>query len=234
MKALQTPSPDIVNLIKDIFNSPVNEGVASSVNTFSFADAGKNILGQQTSAQSIFGQKPQGGSIFAQANQALFGANQAQQQQNVSPFGNTTPNIFNRIQQQPTSPMFEATTTELPSNSIFASQQQSTQFFAPQQEQKPIFTSPLNQQQQQQPAQSQMSMFSLQQQPTTPSSSSIFGGSSSSSAQTTINLSRPDNTDQGAYSKREDLSEGEARAFEADSFDFGHIPEKPPTLQMCF
>ncbi|KAK9680857.1 CCCH-type zinc finger [Popillia japonica] len=39
--------------------------------------------------------------------------------------------------------------------------------------------------------------------------------------------------DNSAYSKLEDLTESEIKSFESASFEFGKIPEKPPTAQMC-
>lgn len=61
------------------------------------------------------------------------------------------------------------------------------------------------------------------------SGASIFA---QDSVQTVVNLGSEVN-DSSAYSKLEDLTENEIKWFESESFEFGKIPEKPPTAQMC-
>lgn len=191
-RALQNPTPDLLNIIKQLFTG----SESTTKNNFSFAEAGKSVLQQNT---NIFEQKPQ--SIFAQANQALFGGQSTQQQSNV--FGG----------QQPT-------------NSIFAPQQPtgfSAQTQWPQQQPANVFQTT------QQPAnvfQQQTNVF--QPQPIQVHQMSIFGGGAN------LNVGKAANLDDAAYSRREVLTESEIRAFEADLFEFGQIPDKPPTLEMCF
>lgn len=228
MRALQNPSPEIVNIIKNLFNAPAaNESAKCS---FSFAEAGKSVLQQNTTTSPIFQQKPPGSSIFAQANQALFG-NQTpqQQQQNVSVFA----------QQQPASSIFAPQQQQ---QTVFASSQWAGNAFQQQQQQPSQST--VFQTQQQQPAnifqtsqqqanvfqthQQQPSVFHQAQQQIQTNQMSIFGGGPA------LNLNKPQSVDDSAYSRREVLTESEIRAFEADLFEFGQIPEKPPTMELCF
>lgn len=61
--------------------------------------------------------------------------------------------------------------------------------------------------------------------------SSIFGNQNAWNSGPAIPQQIVDDT---AYSKLEDLSENEMKVFASESFEFGQIPEKPPTLEMCF
>lgn len=237
VRALQNPSPDIINIIKNLFNAPSTENTNS---TFSFAQASRNVLEQKTNPQTtIFGQKPQTTNIFAQANQALFGD---QQQKNV--FGST-------VQQQlPTNSIFA------PQQSVFGSQFTGNSFSQQQQQPTTVFQTQANVFQttqqttvfQTQPTQSSV----FQTQPTKshvfqtqPAQSNIFQsqqslnqmnifGGGTNTEQIGMNLGKLQGLDESAYSKKECLTESEIKAFEADLFEFGKIPEKPPTIEMCF
>lgn len=207
-RALQNPAPDIINIIKQLFNA--NESTTKS--TFSFAEAGKSVLQQNT---TIFQQKPQ--SIFAQASQTLFGNQSTQQQSNVFGGQQSTNSIF--APQQPTG--FAAPSQwaqqQPPQSTVFQTQQQPANVF---QQQTNVFHQTPPQQSnvfhQQAPQQIQTHQIS------------IFGGGAN------LNVGKPVNLDDSAYSRREVLTENEIRAFEADLFEFGQIPDKPPTLEMCF
>lgn len=72
------------------------------------------------------------------------------------------------------------------------------------------------------------------------SSNNVFGNvfaTTPATTQSTFGSSPPvqiqAETMQYAYSKLEDLSEIDIKCFESNSFEFGKIPEKPPTFQMC-
>lgn len=87
LRSLQNPSHDIVNLLKNIYNTPVS----SQSNTSSTSS---NIFNSNPSGSSVvFGQKSsfgnQGNSIFAQANQNIFGGTKTN-----SVFGNQANNVF--------------------------------------------------------------------------------------------------------------------------------------------
>lgn len=60
-------------------------------------------------------------------------------------------------------------------------------------------------------------------------SKSIFG-TSQSTIVTPVAVRQDDPT---VYSKLETLTENDVKWFEANTFEFGKIPDKPPTLQMC-
>lgn len=258
VRALQNPTPEILNIIKNLFNAPNTDDV-------NFTGPGKSILQQKTNAPAPTS------SIFAQANQALFGQqtnafnnNTTQQQPSNSVFsqqwtGNTFPQppstVFpqqpitqSTIFQQPQQPVTQSNVFQLPppitQPNIFQQPQQpvtqSDVFHLPQpiaqstifqQSQQPVthasvFQSPQSTVFQQQPV-TQSTIFQPQQQ----STQSIFGGNTT---QTVINLNKPKDTDDSLYSQKEDLTETEIKAFEANLFEFGKIPEKPPTKDMCF
>lgn len=228
VRALQNPSREVVDMIKNLFNAPTinNEGGKSG---FSFAQAGKDVLQrlQNTNTQ------PQSHNIFAQANQVLFGQqkndsifnNPVKQQPTNSGFVQTPQPVFgfqwsgnNFPQQTPAqSTVFQQSPPQSPSQTnLFQSQQPSNVF-----QQQPNLQSNIFQKQE------QPNIFQLPQQQTNPN---IFGGSSTH----TENLNRPQDIDESAYSNKDVLTESELNAFQADSFEFGQIPEKPPTKDMCF
>lgn len=197
MKALQNPTPDVANVIKTLFNSPLVEAATNKTtvsgaapNTFSFAEASRSIFAQKPPATTSTG------SIFAQASQALF--------------GNKPANVFQA--------------------SAFQPQQHPNAFQA--QQQPNVFHT----QQPQWPASTSMNVAEPSVFQVANTQSSIFGGSafSSSSGRSAVSFGKTESRDDSAYSKAEDLSESERKAFEADSFEFGKIPEKPPTAEMCF
>ncbi|KAG5894621.1 hypothetical protein JTB14_026152 [Gonioctena quinquepunctata] len=97
IKSLQNPSPDAVNLLKNIYDTPPSSqsGVFSG-NIFNSPNT--TSLNQQGTG---FGaQAPQGPSIFAQANQSMFGNTQQQQTSSQGSFGTAGIGIFGNTNQK--------------------------------------------------------------------------------------------------------------------------------------
>lgn len=61
-------------------------------------------------------------------------------------------------------------------------------------------------------------------------SSSIFGSGQTTVINNDVNLVK----DESIYSKVEDLNEEDVKSYQGAVFEFGKIPEKPPTIEMCF
>ncbi|KAI4456034.1 nucleoporin-like protein 2 [Holotrichia oblita] len=155
-------------------------------------------------------------SILAPTSSQSFSFNKAAASITSSPFvqqplqtnifaTNTVPQNASPFQQQPIIPNNTA------SNSPFSTSPQSTtsNIFATQ---SSIFNTQSGN------VDPKMSDFVFNQ--PTPEMKSVFGGG----------LEVIDNS---AYSKLEDLTESEIKSFESACFEFGKIPEKPPTAQMC-
>lgn len=256
IKALQNPSPEIVGMIKSIYDTPVaaksstfppSSGFASNTSvfaqqqqpatTFSFTNASKSILTQNSQAAAP--------PSYPAANQSIFGgqtSNFSTNQTNTSIFASQpqsmNTNIFsNQMQSTP------------PTTNIFASQPQQNQAFSVQQQQSNygnVFANSAPQSQQV-PA-SNSPLFSGQPNPTQTSNvfnqnsqGSVFGGNVfgqqnvSGHTNSVLGRSGGQNVDKdtSAYSMPQDLSESDLKAFDAPEFEFGKIPELPPTIEMC-
>ncbi|XP_044253350.1 nucleoporin NUP42-like [Tribolium madens] len=231
IKALQNPSPDVVNILKNIYNTPPSNSLNTNQTSNSIFGGSqsqqKTTFGNTTppQTQSIFGGNKtpspifggQQNSIFGGAQQnSIFGATQTQAQ--ISPFRQNAQSTF---QQAQSSHLFGApqptpTTSHFQSGHPFGAQQthstgnqfttQQPQFGVTQPSNKPAF----------QHTQNIFGNFGMQQQ------QNMFGGAS----QTKPNAD--------FYSKLEDLTEEEIKWFQSDDLDVMKIPEKPPTYEMCF
>lgn len=231
-----------------IFGPPKEQTTSASNFTFS--------LGQQTPQTSIFGashppqttqpnlmfvpsqpaqqlQQPPsvfGGSSTFGANNSMF-ATATQQPPGNSIFGSS---MFTQSMQAAPSGVF-GTVQPTPSQTTFA--QPSTNVFGGfQQEILPsgnIFAQPtvappqnvFNMQQQPIPPAPQGSIFHIQQ----PSALGQQQAFDENPFQT-----KPQPIDENAYSKPEELTPKEIEAFQAEAFQIGQIPLKPPSRQLCF
>lgn len=234
VRALQNPMQEAIETIKTIYHSPAN----ITQSTFSNANVNQqssNTFGQNNFGNSnVFVQQQSAGpkSIFAAANEQLFGNSQPQSNTvfgtNQNTFSNnftTTPSAtFN----QPFGVPQQAQPLQ-PNTSIFQTANTTPQpspFVKPQSNSSSIFSQPIGSQ----PPISNLSPFT---------SSNAFGGNSNSSfsQSSTGNtvLLNPNfkNIDEKAYSKLDELSENDKKSYESESFEFGKIPEKPPTVEMC-
>ncbi|KAF5270536.1 hypothetical protein FQR65_LT05434 [Abscondita terminalis] len=151
-------------------------------------------------------------SIFAAANQQYFGAQPVQTNSifgNTQQVFNTSNNMNPRLQQQFHQPFqeqqqFHQHQQPLPLQPLTTPNPHPNIFVNETNTQKSLFQpSPSNTQ------------------------SSIFG-----SRENTI-LPFASKIDEKAYSKRENLTQEDIERFESDTFEFGKIPEKPPTIEMC-
>lgn len=159
MRMLQSPSPDIVNILKSIYNTPPASccgiyGTNTTTTTTSFGNA-SNTPGAFNQQQSTpFGQQPSS-SVFAQPNQNIFAKSAQPPNQfgatSSSIFGGGTPqnqgfkgqtnnSVFANNQVQPQSDIFRQANTNFGtqgSSSIFGGQPTTTQVAT-----SPIFTGP--------------------------------------------------------------------------------------------
>lgn len=199
-------------------------------------------------SQSIFGAQQQQTGIFAAAASQQFGASPmfgTQQHNAGSIFGPTqqTNSPFGNVLSNQQEMGFGA---QQPVVSPFSSQQPISQF-APQQQTSPFASQPTSVF-----ANENSSVFS--QNSTPPTTGNAFAGGGIFNTQSGMGSTAHTNSifgnqhaagfgqpsmsgqivDETAYSKLEDLIENEVKVFESEGFDFGQIPEKPPTLQMCF
>lgn len=168
---------------------------------------------QQQQGSSIFGQT----SIFAQPPQqqqqvpatGIFGSSQPQPQET---FPQAAQNVFGHFQaqqqitSQPQASLF-AQPVAAPPQSIFGVQQ------SPLIQQAPPQTQPTG------------SIFQIQQQPQSTNASQTFGANPFQT--------QPPPIDESAYSKPEDLTPDEMEAFQAEMFQVGNIPLKPPPKHLC-
>lgn len=148
MKSLQSPSPDIVNILKCIYNTPPSSycgvyGSNTATSTTAFGNVTNTSAAFNQQQSSTFGQQPSS-SIFTQPNQNIFGKPAQPQSQ----FGGTSTSIFggatsqnqvfkgqtsifgnNQTQNQNTSDIFRQTNNFAAqgSNSIFRGQPTTTQ-----------------------------------------------------------------------------------------------------------
>nr|XP_023018540.1 nucleoporin NUP100/NSP100-like [Leptinotarsa decemlineata] len=158
IKSLQNPSPDMINLLKNIYNTPPSSqsGVFSG-NLFNSPNT--TSLNQQGTG---FGQ--QNTSIFAQANQNLFGGTQQQQTTPQTSFGSTGTNIFGTTSQ----------------NNVFGGQAISNNPFTTSQPSAQTANTSIFAKNNFSFASAANSVFGVQQAPQQPSGS-IFGGNSNAS-----------------------------------------------------
>ncbi|KAK5641081.1 hypothetical protein RI129_009628 [Pyrocoelia pectoralis] len=204
IKFLQNPTPDVVNTIISFYSS--SDPVAST----HFPNSGTFPQSQSTTAKSFFAAATQ--QIFGQQHplqntNTMFVGQQPQQSANTI-FANNQ-NIF--MQHHPTT--HEPTTTftnALQHKSPLATNTvpNNSPFFNTENNQ-PI-SSPFDNSRPQTLA--QPSIFA----------GNVFGNNAQNFAQ-----------DESAYSKLEDLNENEIKIFQSENFEFGKIPEKPPTKEMC-
>ncbi|CRL08469.1 CLUMA_CG021384, isoform A [Clunio marinus] len=173
---------------------------------------------QPTPQQSIFGSvaqpNQQTSSIFAAPPTGLFSSVLSQPiQQQTNPFSQpTTGNIFgqfNQSQQQPQAVqqnvnLFATPPSANQTPNVFGMQQQP-------------------QQQQQQPSAPTGNIFQIQQ--PNQQQQQTFGGNPFQT--------QPLKIDDNIYSKPENLTPDELKAFEADSFQLGRIPLIPPPKHLC-
>lgn len=233
---------------QSIFGSPAQAQPQSSIFGAS-QPQGSSIFGGQpnsfTSGSSIFGggqpQQPQaqqqGSSIFGQSS---IYAQPQQQQQQQSP----APGIFGSQPQQQPAPGIFGSQPQGQENFPQAPQNVFGQYQAQQQQPIPqpqaslfaqpavappqsIFGVPQNQMTQQTPAQAPPtgSIFQIQQQPQTANPQQAFGANPFQT--------QPPPIDDSVYSKPEDLTPDEMQEFQAETFQIGKIPLKPPPKHLC-
>ncbi|EFA09097.2 nucleoporin NUP42 [Tribolium castaneum] len=222
IKALQNPSLDVINILKNIYNTPPSNQTQNSI-----------FGGSQMQQKPAFGNTTQPSGIFGGVQtQSVFAANKVPnpifgEQQNIQ-----NKSIFAQASTQASNSMFGAPfpqNTTQPQQNIF--QQQPPPFVAAQQPPSTSHFGSVNQFTAQQfgdttsnkPAafqhtQSIFGNFGMQQQ-----EQNVFGGAP--------HQTKPN---QDFYSKLEDLTEEEIKWFQSDNLDMLKIPEKPPTYEMCF
>ncbi|KAK4874773.1 hypothetical protein RN001_014133 [Aquatica leii] len=174
-------------------------------NSNSVASTNTNVFGQSANQNSS--------SIFAVANQQYFGA---QPVQTNAAYGNTQSMFAHPI------------------NNVNPMQQQFQQPF--QQPQQQTFTNTITN------PPSNTNIFKVDNTQPSQNNSPLFNSNSSTQASifgsnenTMIPFTqKPKVQDESAYSKLDDLSDEDIIQFQSDSFEFGKIPEKPPTAEMCF
>ncbi|GJQ73236.1 hypothetical protein Trydic_g13614 [Trypoxylus dichotomus] len=151
-------------------------------------------------------------TVFPSTNPQTFSFVKAAANIASPPFGQQPqqPNLFVSSPPQQHASPFQQTTSNSPiGNSIFKTPTTTPSMFIAQ---PSVFSNqPINTEQ-------KISTSMFNQAPV--QNNNVFGGSA-------------EVTDASAYSKLEDLSESEIKSFESASFEFGKIPEKPPTAQMC-
>lgn len=229
-----------------IFGAPM-EPAPSAASSFTFS------LGQQATQQSIFGSAPQ-----PAPQSSIFGSSQpVQQAPGASIFGAQSNNFGSMFATSPTQqqpqPLSFASTNPAPSG-IFGAAQQAPQSFAaptgnvfnqfqPQAIPQPantgnIFAQPsavptqnpfgiqTSAAAQQPPLPPTGSIFQIQQQNPNPNPPQSFGGNP-------FQTQQPPVIDESVYSRPEDLTPDELQAFQADMFQLGSIPLRPPPKQLC-
>ncbi|KAF5292230.1 hypothetical protein FQA39_LY14045 [Lamprigera yunnana] len=212
MKFLHNPTPDIANLI-----------IAAYCNS--------TFPVPPLESSNMFGPSSAPSSIFAAANQKLFGTPQSQTNSifgnNQNIFGNSTnanQNQFIMQQQLPTQP-FQQQPSLYPQQPF---QQQGFGNYQP----GPFSNSSSSAHIFKQEGNMGVSNNSspLLQSTSSNNSQSIFG-SFNNTGQTVIQ--NPAILDDTHYSRLEELTDSDIKSFESENFEFGSIPEKPPTIQMC-
>lgn len=253
VKALQSPSPEVVGILQNIYNSPSSGTVGNTGNIFASPSGGSGF-GQGSGGQSIFGtaQSQPSSNIFGASAQTgnLFATNTSSPSQSQNIFATNTTNLgASPFSTQQPSNFFAA--AQPANTNIFGTNQQPSNIFQPQNPAPStnIFTSP-PQNTTPQPnvfaasPPAPTNVFLANQQTSgfntpfntgtnTPSaappnySASIFGNTANSTTNPTpqINLE--------LYSKIEELSEEDKNWFQSKELDL-NIPDKPPTYEMCF
>lgn len=261
VKALQSPSPEVVGILQNIYNSPSSGSGNSPSNAdnifasqsagsgFGQGSGGQNIFGgaQSQPTSNIFGASAQTGNIFAanstspSQSQNIFATNttnlgalpfSTQQPSNI--FATPQPantNLFGANQQP--SNVF-ATQNPAPSNNIFTSPPQNT---TPQQNVFAASTPPQIFNVANQQTSAFNSPFNTATNPpsTAPPnySASIFGNTANSNT-TSAEFGNPTpQINLELYSKIEELSEEDKKWFQSKELDL-NIPDQPPTYEMCF
>lgn len=246
IKALQSPSPEVVGILQNIYNSPSSGTVG---NIFASPSGGSGIAqgnvfgaGQSQPSSNIFGAAAQTGNIFAtnatspSQGQNIFATNTTNM--GASPFSTQQPsNIFAAAQpaktnlfganQQPGN-MFATQPQNPASTNIFTSPPQNT---TPQPNVFAASSPPQNVFQ-------QTSAFNSGTNPpsTAPPnySASIFGNTANSATNPSGGFGNPTpQINLELYSKIEELSEEDKKWFQSKELDL-NIPDKPPTYEMCF
>lgn len=217
-RAPQSENENLRTATSNKFGSNASSLFRSAVqNTSTFNNAPNNSIFGQSSLKpsvfsrlgnqnTVFGANNQAKSIFAQANQNVF---QQNQQTNVFHTENQAKSIFSQATQNvfgPPPPIYGAQNTAA---SIFSS--------AAHKMEPNIFDSQMNST----PPLSN-SVFKISIKPVT----NEFGVFANGSEQTTYN-------EEGIYSKVEDLSQLDIKAFESMEFKLGFIPELPPPKSLC-
>ncbi|KAF2881246.1 hypothetical protein ILUMI_24926 [Ignelater luminosus] len=205
----------------------------AGMTNFGTAPQSNSFFNAQPNGTPPFNIQPQNGTLpFVKQNQSEspFGVqpNDPQfnnQTQHNSPFFSTQPNMTMFNTQQ---------TNNLPFNS-FGIQQQSNIF--PQQQQQQPNTPFVTQENSQisTPLGNGTNVFvrntqSLDSSTSASHSNSIFGSGQTTIINNDINFVK----DESIYSKLEDLNEEDIKSYQGAVFEFGKIPEKPPTIEMCF
>lgn len=225
----QQPQPQQQSIFGSTVQSPPQSSIFGAPQPIQ-QQQGSSIFGAQqntfATGSSIFGGAPQQqpqpqqqpSSIFGQTS--IFAQPQLPQQQIPAPgiFGTPLPqpqeafpNVFSQFQaQQP--PVSQ------PQAGLFAQP-----LATPQQSIFGVPQPPM--QQQQQTAAPTGSIFQIQQQPQGANVQQTFGANPFQT--------QPPPIDESAYSKPEDLTPDELQAFQAETFQIGKIPLKPPPKHLC-
>lgn len=237
IKALQNPSPDAINMLKKIYNSPPSSSLNQPNPIFGGATQQQNsIFGNASTPPTsrIFG-----GTAPTTSNQFLGGTPASnpifapqQPTQNPSIFGATgTQSIFTNKATTQSTPFGQ---NAAPQPNIFHQQLGGStppvSQFGPQQTQTAQFTP----QAQFGVTQTTNSQFGGGNKPAFQHSQSIFGNVGTQQQNVLGGAAQINKPNEEFYSKREDLTEEEIKWFESDDLDVSKIPEKPPTYEMCF